>query len=234
MKRGKQYLEKAKTIQAEMLYSPGEAIQMVKESSYTKFDETVELHFALGIDPRHADQQLRGTLVLPNGSGKTVCVVVIAKGEKAAEAKAAGADFVGEDDLVEKISKGWFDFDLVIATPDLMAKVGKLGRLLGAKGLMPNPKTGTVTMDVAKAVGEFKAGKMEYRNDKHSNLHLRVGKVSFTEQALRENYNLIYDTVVKVKPSKSKGVYLKSVTMCTSMGPAVSIEPMKTRWKDEV
>jgi large subunit ribosomal protein L1 len=214
------------------LYSPNEAIKLVRQTAFAKFDETVEVHFNLGIDPRHADQQLRGTLSLPHGTGKTVRIAVIAQGEKLIEAKDAGADFVGADDLIEKIGTGWFEFDLLIATPDMMAKVGKIGRMLGPKGLMPNPKSGTVTADIKSAVTEFKAGKIEYRNDKTGLIHAPIGKLSFSDEALRENYLAIYDVILKAKPSKSKGVYLRSITLCSTMGMGLKIEPMKTKWKE--
>lgn len=232
MKRGKQYLEKVKGVDKHALYSPNEAIKLVRQTAFAKFDETVEVHFNLGIDPRHADQQLRGTLSLPHGTGKTVRIAVIAQGEKLIEAKEAGADFVGADDLIDKIGAGWFEFDLLIATPDMMAKVGKIGRMLGPKGLMPNPKSGTVTADIKSAVTEFKAGKIEYRNDKTGLIHAPIGKLSFSDEALRDNYLAIYDVILKAKPSKSKGVYLRSITICSTMGMGLKIEPMKTKWKE--
>jgi len=232
MKRGKKYLEKEALVAVDTLYSPVEAMKLIKQTQVAKFDETVEVHFNLGIDPRHADQQLRGTLSLPHGTGKSVRIVVIAGAEKQAEAKEAGADFVGAEDIIERIQGGWFEFDLVIATPDMMAKLGKLGRALGSKGLMPNPKSGTVTPNVASAVKSFKSGRLEYRNDKGGLIHLRFGKVSFDESSLLDNFVSIYDTLVKAKPSKAKGVYLKSITVCTTMGPGIKLEPLKVRWKE--
>lgn len=233
MSRSKRYVEAVKKVDREMLYSPNEAISLVKECASAKFDETVEVHFQLGIDPRHADQQLRGTTVLPHGTGKSVKIAVITKGENASAAKEAGADIVGDDDVIEKIEGGWLDFDLLIASPDMMGKLGKLGRTLGSKGLMPNPKSGTVTPNVAKAVAEFKSGKLEYRNDKYGNLHLGIGKVSFDAQKLKENFESIYDTIVKIKPSKAKGIYMKSVTLCSAMGPGIPLESLKVKWKEE-
>jgi large subunit ribosomal protein L1 len=232
MKRGKQYLEKAKTYDRHNLYSPTEAIKLAKELKYVKFDETVEVHFNLGIDPRHADQQIRGTLSLPHGTGKTIRIAVIAQGEKLIEAKEAGADFVGAEDIIEKIQGGWFDFDLLIATPDMMSKVGKIGRLLGPKGLMPSPKSGTVTADIVNSVKEFKAGKIEYRNDKTGIIHLPIGKMSFEDNNLMDNYQAVYDVILKAKPAKSKGVYMRSITMCSTMGMGIKIEPLRTRWKE--
>jgi large subunit ribosomal protein L1 len=232
MKKGKKYIEKAKKVDREKLYSPEDAIVLLKELKNEKFDETVEIHFNLGIDPRHSDQQLRGTMVLPNGTGKDVVVLVLAQGEKVSEAKEAGADYVGCEEYIEKIQKGWFEFDLVIATPDVMSKVGRLGRQLGSKGLMPNPKTGTVTMNVADAVKEFKAGKVEYRNDKTGIIHLILGKTSFDNTRLQENFLAVYDAILKAKPVKSKGVYMRSVSICSTMSPGIFIEPMKIKWKD--
>jgi large subunit ribosomal protein L1 len=232
MKRGKQYLESTKKIDKQVLHSPTEAIDLVKQASYAKFDETIEVHFNLGIDPRHADQQIRGTLSLPHGTGKSIRIAVIAQGEKIMEAKEAGADEVGADDLIEKIQGGWFEFDLLIATPDMMSKVGRIGRLLGPKGLMPSPKSGTVTADIKSAVPEFKAGKIEYRNDKTGIIHLPIGKKSFDDKAIYDNYLAVYDVIHKAKPAKAKGVYMRSITICSTMGPGVRIEPMKTRWKE--
>ncbi|MFC1771255.1 50S ribosomal protein L1 [Candidatus Margulisiibacteriota bacterium] len=231
-KRGIQYLEKSKTRDSIKLYNPTEAIKLMKEMKFAKFDETVEVHFRLGINPRHAEEQLRGTLVLPHGSGKKVVVAVIAEGEAILEAKEAGADFVGGDDLIEKIQSGWFDFDILVATPNVMSKVGRLGKLLGGKGLMPNPKSGTVTPNIAKAVQDFKAGKINYRNDKTGILHVLFGKMSFTEDQLKDNFETIYSTIEKVKPSKSKGVYLKSISISSTMGPGIFVEPQKLKWKE--
>lgn len=233
MSRSKRYAEAVGKVDREKLYSPKEAISLVKDCASAKFDETVEVHFQLGVDPRHADQQLRGTTVLPHGTGKSVKIAVITKGENASAAKEAGADVVGDDDIIEKIEGGWLDFDLLIASPDMMGKLGKLGRTLGSKGLMPNPKSGTVTPNVAKAVAEFKSGKLEYRNDKYGNLHLGIGKVSFDAQKLKENFESIYDTIVKIKPSKAKGIYMKSVTLCSAMGPGIPLESLKVKWKEE-
>ncbi|MBT5953087.1 50S ribosomal protein L1 [bacterium] len=232
MKRGKNYTEKSNTVDREKLYLPNDAVKLVKESGFAKFDESIELHFNLGIDPRHADQQLRGTTTLPHGSGKTIKILVVTSAGKVEEAKAAGADFVGSDDVVEKIQKGWLDFDLILATPDMMGKIGRLGRILGAKGLMPNPKSGTVVQDIAKAVKEFKSGKVEYRNDKAGLLHFTIGKLSFNEDAIRENFDAIYDLVLKIKPSKAKGIYIKSLVLCSTMGPGIQIETQKVKWKE--
>jgi large subunit ribosomal protein L1 len=231
-KRGIQYLEKIKNKDDLALYSPNEAIAKVKEMSYVKFDETLEIHFRLGINPRHAEEQIRGTLVLPHGTGKKIRIAVITEGEVVKAAEEAGADFVGGDDLIDKIKGGWFDFDLLLATPNMMSKVGRLGKLLGAKGLMPNPKSGTVTNDVAKAVSDFKAGKIEYRNDKTGIVHLVLGKLSFTDEQLKENFETVYTTLLKAKPSKAKGLYMKSVSMSSAMGPGVYVESQKMKWKD--
>lgn len=233
MKRSKAYQEKVKLVNREEKYSPSDAVRLVKETATAKFDETIEVHFNLGIDPRHADQQLRGTLVLPHGTGKSVRVAVITQGEKVQDAKDAGADFVGGEELIEKIQGGWLDFDLIIASPDMMSKLGKLARVLGPKGLMPNPKSGTVSNDISAAVGEFKKGKVEYRNDKTGIVHLGIGKKSFSDKALEENFETVYDTIVKIKPTKSKGIYLKSIVMASTMGPGVAIEPLKLKWKDQ-
>ena len=228
MKRGKKYLEAAKAIDRMTQYDPEEAIALVKKTAVAKFDETVEVHVRTGCDGRHADQQIRGAVVLPNGTGKTVRVLVFAKGAKAEEAQAAGADYVGEMDLVPRIQKeGWLDFDVVIATPDMMGVVGRLGRVLGPKGLMPNPKAGTVTMDVAKAVKEIKAGKIEYRLDKSNIIHCPVGKASFTDEQLKENFDALMGAIVKARPSTVKGQFLKSVTLASTMGPGVKVNPMK-------
>ena len=228
MKRGKKYLEAAKAIDRMTQYDPEEAIALVKKTAVAKFDETVEVHVRTGCDGRHADQQIRGAVVLPNGTGKTVRVLVFAKGAKAEEAQAAGADYVGEMDLVPRIQKeGWLDFDVVVATPDMMGVVGRLGRILGPKGLMPNPKAGTVTMDVAKAVKEIKAGKIEYRLDKSNIIHCPVGKASFTDEQLKENFDALMGAIVKARPSTVKGQFLKSVTLASTMGPGVKVNPLK-------
>ncbi len=228
MKHGKKYLEAAKAVDKAVLYDPADAIALVKKTATAKFDETVEVHIRTGCDGRHADQQIRGAVVLPNGTGKKVRVLVFAKGAKADEATAAGADYVGEMELVPKIqNEGWLDFDVVVATPDMMGVVGRLGRILGPKGLMPNPKAGTVTMDVAKAVQEIKAGKIEYRLDKSNIVHVPIGKASFTEEQLAENFKALMDAIVKARPSTVKGAYLKSVTLASTMGPGVKINPVK-------
>ncbi|EMR06345.1 50S ribosomal protein L1 [Bhargavaea cecembensis DSE10] len=223
-KKGKKLVEAAKKVDREQLYGAEEAIALAKETSTTKFDATVEVAFRLGIDTRKNDQQIRGAVVLPNGTGKTQKVLVFAKGEKAKEAEAAGADYVGEADFVQKIQQGWFDFDVVVATPDMMGEVGKLGRVLGPKGLMPNPKTGTVTFDVTKAVQDIKAGKVEYRADKAGIIHAPIGKVSFDNEKLIENFETIFETIQKAKPAAAKGTYMKSVNVTTTMGPAVKID----------
>ena len=228
MKRGKKYIEAAKTIDRAVQYDTEEAISLVKKSAVAKFDETIECHIRTGCDGRHADQQIRGAVVLPHGTGKTVKVLVFAKGAKADEAEAAGADFVGGEELIPKIqNEGWFDFDVVVATPDMMGVVGRLGRVLGPKGLMPNPKAGTVTMDVTKAIEEIKAGKIEYRLDKANIVHVPVGKASFTEEQLTENFNALMDAIMKVKPAAVKGAYLKSVTLTSTMGPGVKVNTTK-------
>lgn len=226
-KVGKNYQEAVKAFDRDALYEPAEALAVVKKVAKAKFDETVEVAFKLGIDTRHADQQIRGALVLPNGTGKTRSVLVFAKGEKAKEAEATGADFVGAEDMISKIEQGWFGFDVVVATPDMMGMVGKLGRVLGPKGLMPNPKTGTVTFDVARAVKEIKAGKIEYRADKAGIIHAPIGKVSFSEEQLLENYRVLAETLVKSKPAAAKGQYIRSVTVSSTMGPGVRINPVK-------
>ena len=213
MKRGKKYTEAAKMIDRAAQYDVAEAVSLVKKTAVAKFDETVEAHVRLGVDGRHADQQVRGAVVLPHGTGKTVRVLVFAKGDKATEAEAAGADFVGAEELIPRIqNEGWFDFDVVVATPDMMGVVGRLGRVLGPKGLMPNPKAGTVTMDVTKAVNDIKAGKIEYRLDKANIIHCPVGKASFTEEQLTENFNTLMDAIIKAKPASAKGTYMKSIT----------------------
>lgn len=226
-KHGKKYLDAAKKVDSNKLYSVAEAMKLVKETSYANFDATVDVAYNLSVDPKQADQQIRGSLVLPNGTGKTQTVVVFAEGPQADQAKAAGADFVGSDDLVQKIQDGWLDFDVVVATPMMMAKVGRLGRILGPKGLMPNPKAGTVTMDVTKAIDDIKAGKIEYRLDKANIIHVPVGKASFTEEQLVENFNALMGAINKAKPAAVKGAYLKSVTLTSTMGPGVKVNPTK-------
>ena len=228
MKRGKRYVEAAKAIDRATLYDTADAIALVKKSAVAKFDETIEAHLRTGCDGRHADQQIRGAVVLPHGTGKTVRVLVFAKNAKAEEAKAAGAEFVGAEELVPKIqNEGWLDFDVVVATPDMMGVVGRLGRVLGPKGLMPNPKAGTVTMDVTKAIKEIKAGKIEYRLDKTNIIHVPVGKASFTEEQLADNFQTLMDAINKAKPSTVKGAYLKSVTLTSTMGPGVKLNVAK-------
>ena len=228
MKRGKKYTEAAKLVDRATQYDVAEAISLVKKTAVAKFDETVEAHIRLGVDGRHADQQVRGAVVLPHGTGKTVRVLVFAKGDKVAEAEAAGADFVGGEELIPRIqNEGWFDFDVVVATPDMMGVVGRLGRVLGPKGLMPNPKAGTVTMDVTKAVNDIKAGKIEYRLDKANIIHCPVGKASFTEEQLTENLNTLMDAIVKAKPASAKGTYMKSVTVTSTMGPGIKVNTLK-------
>ena len=225
-KRGKSYKETVAKYDKSQLYDVKEAMQLVMETSRAKFDETVEVHFKLGVDGRHADQQVRGAIVLPNGTGKSVKVLVFAKGPKAAEAEAAGADYVGAEELAQKIqSENWFDFDVVVATPDMMGVVGRLGKILGPKGLMPNPKSGTVTMDVTKALAEIKAGKVEYRLDKSNIIHTPIGKVSFGPEKIEENFKAIVEAVVKAKPATAKGQYLRSVTVSTTMGPGIKVNP---------
>lgn len=225
---GKNYVESAKLINREELYSPEEALDLAIKTAKAKFDETIELHVRLGVDPRHADQQVRGAVVLPNGTGKSVRVLVFAKGEKAQEARNAGADFVGEMDLVDKIQKeNWFDFDVVVATPDMMGAIGKLGRVLGPKGLMPNPKSGTVTFDVTKALEEIKAGKVEYRLDKTAIIHVPIGKKSFGESKLAVNFKAVMDAIVKAKPAAAKGQYVKSISVSSTMGPGIKINQNK-------
>ena len=228
MKRGKKYTEAAKLVDRATQYEVAEAISLVKKTAVAKFDETVEAHIRLGVDGRHADQQVRGAVVLPHGTGKSVRVLVFAKGDKVAEAEAAGADFVGGEELIPKIQNdGWFEFDVVVATPDRMGVVGRLGRVLGPKGLMPNPKAGTVTMDVAKAVNDIKAGKIEYRLDKANIIHCPVGKASFTEDQLSDNFNTLMDAIIKAKPASAKGTYLKSVTITSTMGPGIKVNTLK-------
>ena len=228
MKRGKKYVEAAKAIDRGTLYDVADAVSLVKKTAVAKFDETIEAHIRTGCDGRHADQQIRGAVVLPHGTGKKVRILVFAKDAKAEEAKAAGADFVGGEELIPKIqNENWFEFDVVVATPDMMGVVGRLGRVLGPKGLMPNPKAGTVTMDVTKAVQEIKAGKIEYRLDKTNIIHVPVGKASFTEEQLTDNFQTLIDAINKAKPAAVKGQFLKSVTLTSTMGPGVKINPMK-------
>lgn len=223
-KRGKKYQDAGKLIDRTKRYDVEEAVSLVKQTAKANFDETVEVAFRLGVDPKKADQQIRGAMVLPHGTGKTQRVLVFAKGEKAKEAEAAGADYVGDAEYIEKINGGWFDFDVIVATPDMMAEVGKLGRVLGPRGLMPNPKTGTVTFEVEKAVNEIKAGKVEYRVDKQSNIHVPFGKVSFEDNKLVENLEAIIEQIIKVKPQASKGTYLKNVSIASTMGPGIKLD----------
>ena len=226
MKRGKKYIEAAKLIERGNLYEKAEAVALVKKSAVAKFDETIEAHIRTGCDGRHADQQIRGAVVLPHGTGKKVRILVFAKDAKAEEAKAAGADYVGAEDLIPKIqNEGWFEFDVVVATPDMMGVVGRLGKILGPKGLMPNPKSGTVTMDVTKALQEIKAGKVEYRLDKTNIIHTPIGKISFGAEKLTENFNALLEAIVKAKPAAAKGQYLRSVTVASTMGPGVKVNP---------
>ncbi len=228
MKHGKKYQEAAKLVDRTTMYDTAEAISLVKKTATAKFDETVEVHIRTGCDGRHAEQQIRGAVVLPNGTGKTVRVLVFAKGDKVAEAEAAGADHVGGEELIPRIqNEGWLDFDVVVATPDMMGVVGRLGKVLGPKGLMPNPKAGTVTMDVAKAIADIKAGKIEYRLDKANIIHVPVGKTSFDEAKLQENFEALMDAIVKAKPSALKGQYLRSITLATTMGPGVKVNVAK-------
>lgn len=230
-KHGKKYLESLKSFERNTLYDPHEALETVKKIATAKFDETVEIAVKLNLDPRQADQQIRGAVVLPHGTGKSRSVLVFAKGEKAKDAEEAGADFVGAEDMVEKIQGGWFGFDVAVATPDMMGMVGKLGRLLGPKGLMPNPKTGTVTMDVARAVKEVKAGKIEYRLDKAAIIHAPIGKVSFDVEKLYENYLTLIEVLLKAKPAAAKGQYMKSITLSSTMGAGVRVNPLKPTGK---
>ncbi len=224
-KRGKRYQEAAKAVENGKLYSPAEAIELVKKMATAKFDETVEVALKLGVDPRHADQQVRGTVVLPHGTGKSVRVVVFAKGEHAREAEAAGADIVGAEELVEKVSNGFLDFDVSVATPDMMGMVGRLGRILGPRGLMPNPKAGTVTFEVGRAVQELKAGKIEYRVDRAAGIHVAIGKVSFDDGALMQNFKTLMDAVIKARPAAAKGQYLRKVAISSTMGPGIRLDP---------
>ena len=230
MKKSKAYIEKVSKIDKEKKYTPNDAIKWLKTFE-TKFDESVEIHFNLGIDPRHADQQLRGTHTLPHGTGKSVKLLVIAEGENKEKALKAGADFAGFSEYIEKIQKGWFDFDLIITTPDMMRHLGKLGKVLGSKGLMPSPKSGTVSTDIEKSVVDFKSGKFEYRNDKNGIIHLIVGKASFSEDSLFENIENLFDYFLKIKPQKAKGTYYKSITLCTTQSPGIFLETMKTKWE---
>jgi large subunit ribosomal protein L1 len=229
MKRSKGYQNAAEKVDRAKLYSPGEAMELAKATQVTKFDPTVEVNLRLGVDPRKQDQMVRGTVNLPNGTGKTARVLVFATGDRAEEARAAGADYVGSDDLIERIQGGFLDFDAVVATPDLMGRVGRLGRVLGPRGMMPNPKTGTVTPDVGKAVTEIKGGKIEFRTDRHGNLHFIIGKASFPKNALLENYAAALDEVIRLKPAAAKGRYLKKVFFTTTMGPGIPVDPNKTR-----
>ena len=232
-KHGKKYLEVSKLIEIDKSYDPEEALELLKKTGTAKFDETVEVAFRLGVDPKHADQQLRGAVTLPNETGKTKRVLVFAKGEKIKEAEAAGADHVGSEELVQKIQGGWFDFDVAVATPDMMGVVGRLGKILGPKGLMPNPKVGTVTLDVAQAVQEIKAGKIEYRTDKAGNVHLPVGKMSFDADKLADNYFTLLDTIVKAKPAASKGQYIRNITLSTTMGPGIKVNVLRLTSKKD-
>ena len=228
MKKGKRYVESAKLVDRTNLYDVDEAVSILKKTASAKFDETIEAHIRLGVDGRHADQQVRGAVVLPHGTGKTVRVLVFAKGDKVAEAEAAGADFVGGEELVPRIQKeGWLDFDVVVATPDMMGIVGRLGRILGPKGLMPNPKAGTVTMDVTKAINDIKAGKIEYRLDKSNIIHVPIGKASFTEEQLADNFHTLIGAINKAKPAAAKGQYLKSVVVSSTMGPGIKLNTVK-------
>jgi large subunit ribosomal protein L1 len=227
MKKGKKYLESEKLIDRTKQYDPDEAVALVKQTAKAKFDETVELHVRLGVDPRHADQQVRGTVVLPHGTGKTKSVLVICKADKTKEAEDAGADFVGSEDMIAKIQGGWFGFDVCVATPDMMGMVGRLGRVLGPKGLMPNPKTGTVTTDIAKAVSDIKAGKVEYRVDKTAIIHCPLGKASFEPEKLEENLRTLMEAIIKAKPAAAKGTYIRSAVLTSTMSPPIKLNPMK-------
>ncbi|MEZ5186738.1 MAG: 50S ribosomal protein L1 [Candidatus Nanopelagicales bacterium] len=229
MPKGKNYKSAAEQVDRDRLYPASEAVALAKSTAKTKFDSTVEVSMRLGVDPRKADQMVRGTVLLPHGTGKTARVLVFANGPKAEDAKAAGADYVGSDELIDKVAGGWTDFDAVVATPDLMGKVGKLGRVLGPRGLMPNPKTGTVTMDVTKAVSDIKGGKIEFRVDKHSNLHFIIGKASFSDEQLEDNFAAALDEVVRLKPSTAKGRYIKKVVMSTTMGPGIQVDSARSR-----
>ncbi len=232
-KHGKKYIEAAKLVDLDKLYDPEEALELVKKTASAKFDQTIEVAVKLGVDPKHADQQVRGAVVLPHGTGKTKRVLVFAKGEKAKEAEAAGAEFVGAEDMVEKIQGGWADFDVAVATPDMMGMVGRLGKILGPRGLMPNPKVGTVTLDVTRAINEIKAGKIEYRTDKAGNIHAPIGKVSFDSEKLLKNFQTLIDTLIKVKPSAAKGQYMRNISLSSTMGPGVKVNPLKAPGKKE-
>lgn len=232
-KHGKKYQEAAKLIEEGKLYDPEEAVELIRKMQTAKFDATVEVAVKLGVDPKHADQQVRGAVVLPFGTGKTKRVLVFAKGEKAKEAETAGADFVGAEDLVEKIQGGWADFDVAVATPDMMGMVGRLGKILGPKGLMPNPKVGTVTLDVTRAINEIKAGKIEYRTDKAGNIHAPLGKISFESEKLLSNFFTLIETLIKVKPSAAKGQYMRSISLSSTMSPGVLVNPLKASGKKE-
>ncbi len=223
-KAGKKYQDAAKLLEAGKLYTVSEAMELVKKTATAKFDETVEMHVRLGVDPKYADQQVRGAVVLPHGTGKTKRVLVFAKGDKVAEAENAGADYAGSDEFVTKIQGGWFDFDVAVATPDMMGVVGRLGKILGPRGLMPNPKLGTVTMDLEKAIREIKAGKVEYRTDKAGNIHVPIGKVSFDSAKLADNYRTLLETLIKAKPSGAKGQYVRTITVASTMGPGVPVQ----------
>lgn len=227
MKKGKKYTDSSKLIDRSKQYDPEEAVALVKQTAKAKFDETVEISVRLGVDPRHADQQVRGAVVLPNGTGKKVTVLVIAKGDKAAEATAAGAEYVGAEDMIAKIQGGWFDFDVVVATPDMMGQVGRLGRVLGPKGLMPSPKSGTVSMDVAKAVHDIKAGKVEYRVDKTAIIHCPIGKASFGAEKLQDNFDALMGAIIKAKPAAAKGQYVRSCVVASTMGPGIKVSTAK-------
>ena len=227
MFRGKKYQDSAKLIDRTRLYDPEEAVALAKQTAKTKFDETIEISVRLGVDPRHADQQVRGAVVLPNGTGKTVRVLVICKADRQAEAEAAGADYVGAEDMVAKIQGGWFDFDVCVATPDMMGLVGRLGRVLGPKGLMPNPKSGTVTTDLTRALSEIKAGKVEYRVDKTAIIHCPIGKASFTEEKLTENLRTLMEAIIKAKPATAKGTYIRSAVLSSTMGPGIKLNSLK-------
>ncbi len=231
MRRGKRYQNAVKQVEAEKLYEPTEALEKVKELAKAKFDETIEVHVKLGVDTRHADQQVRGTVSLPHGTGVTRRVLVFAKGDKAREAEEAGADVVGAEDLQEKIQGGWLDFDVAVATPDMMSVVGRLGKILGPRGLMPNPKAGTVTFDIARTIEELKAGRIEYRTDKASIVHVRIGKASFSTEALEENFDTFTEALIKAKPAAAKGHYLRSITVCSTMGPGIRVNPVTVMQK---
>ncbi len=226
---GKRYKEQLNKVEKDKTYAPNEAVALAKDTSQTKFDESIEAHIRLGVDSKQSDQQVRGSVVLPNGTGQDVKVAVFAQGEKAKEAEEAGADFVGGDDLAEKIKKGWMDFDAAVSTPDMMATVGKIGKILGPRGLMPNPKTGTVTFEISKAVKDIKAGKVEYRLDKYSIIHTIIGKASFSEKALLENYGVLLEEIVKAKPASAKGRYIESITLASTMGPGIKVDISKTK-----